>query len=81
MLWRKVIALRFMGDVRSLHMLKNILWLCLINALWRDAPGAGMALLVPAYFEATIPYWQQLTAAAHRVPLVAIANIYNGGLG
>jgi hypothetical protein len=38
----------------------------------------GMALLVPAYFSPSSGYWAQLASAARRVPLVAIANIFNG---
>jgi hypothetical protein len=42
------------------------------------ARAEGMALLVPAYFAPSSGYWGQLTTAAQRVPLVAIANIFNG---
>jgi hypothetical protein len=38
----------------------------------------GMALLVPAYFDPSRGGWPALSAAAARVPLVAIANVYNG---
>ncbi|MFO1501439.1 MAG: spherulation-specific family 4 protein [Verrucomicrobiota bacterium] len=37
-----------------------------------------MALLVPAYFGPRSGNWEQLSAAAARVPLVAIANLANG---
>ena len=40
--------------------------------------AAGIALLVPAYFSPSSGYWDQLSAASARVPLVAIANIFNG---
>jgi len=42
------------------------------------ASAAGIALLVPAYFSPASGYWDQLSAASSRVPLVAIANIFNG---
>ena len=42
------------------------------------ARAAGIALLVPAYFSPSSGYWDQLALAAPRVPLVAIANIFNG---
>jgi hypothetical protein len=40
--------------------------------------GQGAALLVPAYFAPASGYWSQVATAAQRVPLVAIANIFNG---
>jgi hypothetical protein len=40
--------------------------------------AAGIALLVPAYFNPSSGYWNQLSTAAQRAPLVAIANIFNG---
>jgi hypothetical protein len=42
------------------------------------ARAEGIALLVPAYFNPSSGYWDQLSASARRVPLVAIANIFNG---
>jgi hypothetical protein len=46
---------------------------CLISAR-----AEGVALMVPAYFAPSSGYWGQLATAAKRVPLVAIANIFNG---
>ena len=40
--------------------------------------GQGIALLVPAYFDPASGYWNQLAASAQRVPVVAIANVFNG---
>jgi hypothetical protein len=42
------------------------------------ARAAGIALLVPAYFGPASGYWGQLSSAAQRVPVIAIANIFNG---
>lgn len=42
------------------------------------ALGEGMALLVPAYFTPQSGHWTKLANAAGRVPLVAIANLFNG---
>jgi hypothetical protein len=43
-----------------------------------SARSEGVALLVPAYFAPSSGYWGQLAMASQRVPLVAIANIFNG---
>ena len=43
-----------------------------------ETRGQGIALLVPAYFNPSSGYWNQLATAAQRVPVVAIANIFNG---
>src|SRR5689334_13395637 len=40
--------------------------------------GDGVAALVPAYFPPATGYWNDLAQAARRVPLVAIANVFNG---
>ena len=53
----------------------------LVLLAWLATPRAwaeGLALLVPAYFDSSSTGWQQLTVAASRVPLVAIANLNNG---
>ena len=42
------------------------------------ARGDGVAVLVPAYFSPATGYWNDLAQAARRVPLVAIANVFNG---
>jgi hypothetical protein len=49
-----------------------------IGLLVREVPAEGIALLVPAYFEPGSGRWQGVAAAAARVPLVAIANVFNG---
>src|SRR5687768_7473980 len=49
----------------------------LISALI-SSRAEGIALLVPAYFGPSSGNWEQLSQAAARVPLVAIANIFNG---
>ena len=50
----------------------------LLMAAAGGARAAGIALLVPAYFGPSSGYWDQLSLAAPRVPLVAIANVFNG---
>ncbi len=59
----------------------RIVCLALTGLMLRGAPlalGEGLALLVPAYFEPKSGEWERLAEAARRVPLVAIANIFNG---
>ena len=53
----------------------------LLGILLAAAPvsrGDGVAVLVPAYFSPATGYWNDLAQAAGRVPLVAIANVFNG---
>jgi hypothetical protein len=51
----------------------------LLLALFVAASRAdGIALLVPAYFEPASGHWKELASAASRVPLIAIANVFNG---
>lgn len=50
----------------------------ILAAVVPNARGDGVAALVPAYFSPATGYWNDLALAARRVPLVAIANIFNG---
>src|SRR4051812_19038203 len=56
-------------------MVRKVLLLALFVAASR---ADGIALLIPAYFEPASGHWKELAAAASRVPLMAIANIFNG---
>ena len=54
------------------------LYVLLFTATILGCHAVGLAVLVPAYFAPDSGYWTQLSTAAQRVPLVAIANIFNG---
>src|SRR2546430_13151201 len=64
--------------MKSLAILKFALLTVMAAAAFGASQAAGVALLVPAYFNPSSGYWDQLSYAARRVPLVAIANIFNG---
>src|SRR5687767_11021555 len=58
--------------------MKLVSLLFLILVATESARADGVAALVPAYFSPATGYWNDLAQAARRVPLVAIANIFNG---
>jgi hypothetical protein len=58
--------------------MKSAVFLFAILAAVGMTRGEGVAVLVPAYFSPATGYWNDLAQAARRVPLVAIANIFNG---
>lgn len=53
-------------------------WIFLGLALSRGVWADGIALLVPAYFSPNSARWHTMATAAPRVPIVAIANVFNG---
>jgi hypothetical protein len=58
--------------------LSRILKFTLLLTALVTSRAEGIALLVPAYFNPSSGSWDQLSQAAARVPLVAIANVFNG---
>src|SRR3954469_9580727 len=58
--------------------LRTIAKIALLALALAPSRSEGIALLVPAYFAPSSGNWNQLATAAQRVPLIAIANIFNG---